>query len=333
MIGNYTNANDISVIRLKCSNTTNYYAKIKIFKDVTRSLDNIRPDIIFLHGVQCLAAFQVINYLKKHPATLYIDNHADYSNSGKNIISKHFLHGILWRFTAKRINPYVHRFYGVLPARVDFLKERYHLPKEKISLLIMGADDDDVNRASDPQNISLVRNKLGYKPDDFLIVTGGKIDFAKKQVINNLMEAIRLIDRENVKLLIFGSVQNELKKQFDNLLTRCNRIQYVGWADNKQAYDYFSIANVVCFPGRHSVYWEQTVAIKRPMICKYWEGTTHVDIGGNVKFLLTDSVDELKDTIEDLSTRGENYVNMAKAANSEKSNDFLYSRIASNSLC
>ena len=40
------------------------------------------------------------------------------------------------------INPYVNKFYGVLPARVDFLINEYKLPKNKVELLVMGADDD-----------------------------------------------------------------------------------------------------------------------------------------------------------------------------------------------
>ena len=47
---------------------------------------------------------------------------------------------------AQVINPYVTTFYGVLPARVDFLKDVYGLPKNKVEILVMGADDKQVER-------------------------------------------------------------------------------------------------------------------------------------------------------------------------------------------
>ena len=44
------------------------------------------------------------------------------------------------------------------------------------------------------------------------------------------------------------------------------------------------------------MFWEQVAGMGIPMVCKYWEGTTHVDCGGNVKFLYRDSVEEIKST-------------------------------------
>ena len=55
--------------------------------------------------------------------------------------------------------------------------------------------------------------------------------------------------------------------------------------DDFQSYNLFSAADLVVFPGRHSVYWEQVVAIGTPMVVKYWDGTTHIDIGGNCMYL------------------------------------------------
>ena len=61
----------------------------------------------------------------------------------------------------------------MLPARVDFLTENYGLPSEKCSLLVMGADDDEVARASGAASIMATRNRLDLQTKDFVIVTGG----------------------------------------------------------------------------------------------------------------------------------------------------------------
>lgn len=75
-------------------------------------------------------------------------------------------------------------FLGVLPARVDFLIENYGLSKSKCKLLVMGGDDEEIDRASDPKLISEIRSKLNCSDDELLIVTGGKIDSSKTEVFN-----------------------------------------------------------------------------------------------------------------------------------------------------
>lgn len=228
---------------------------------------------------------------------------------------------------AQLINPYVKRFYGVLPARVDFLINMYKLPKEKCSLLLMGADDEYVEKALNENKINKTRNRLGVAKDTFLIVTGGKIDSAKIQTLL-LMEAVRRLNG-NVHLAVFGSVATELKKQFDELC-EAERIKYVGWITAEESYNYFAAADLVIFPGRHSVYWEQAAALGKPMVLKYWEGTTHIDAGGNVAYLYKDSSDEIEKVIRTILS-DDNYKKMAEIAGKTKRR-FLYSEIAKLSI-
>ena len=141
------------------------------------------------------------------------------------------------------------------------------------------------------------------------------------------MQAVREINRENVKLLVFGSVEEELKER---LYALCDgqKIQYIGWIKGEQSYEYFASADIVVFPGRHSIYWEQVVAQGIPMICKYWEGTTHVDIGGNVEFLMEDSVEIMKEKLLELVDNPNQYEEMKRKANGEGKKAFSYKTIA-----
>ena len=81
------------------------------------------------------------------------------------------------------------------------------------------------------------------------------------------------------------------------------RIQYIGWVNTSESYQLFASADLVVFPGRHSVYWEQVAAQGIPMICKYWEGTTHIDVGGNVIFLTEDSIEKIQELLEQLQNK------------------------------
>src|SRR5699024_10728095 len=106
----------------------------------------------------------------------------------------------------------------------------------------------------------------------------------------------------------------------------------IGWLTDNQSYSLFSAADLVVFPGRHSVYWEQVVASGTPLVVKNWDGTRHIDIGGNCKFLYNDTVEELNEVLTDIIVNKTTYDTMLKKANSTKKNQFLYSNIAKKSI-
>lgn len=326
----YLNEYEIPVTRLEY-NSNFYSKKLREYKGLAIELERIKPDLIFIHGVQFKDVNIVVGYCKRNPNVLvYVDSHSDFSNSATNWISKNILHGIIWKHYAHKINPYVKKFYGVLPARVEFLKNMYGLPKDKCELLVMGADDDLVKEASSKENIKNLRKKYGILDEDFLIVTGGKIDKWKTQTLT-LMKVIKKLKLKNVKFIIFGSVTPELKEKVNELLED-NIIQYIGWINSRESYDYFSAADLVVFPGRHSVFWEQVVAQGIPMVVKYWEGTTHIDLKGNVEFLYNDSEEEIEKVLKEIIFNKEKYKKMKAVAVKKGIKEFSYRNIAKRSI-
>lgn len=326
----YVNADGVHMIRLPILFGT-INNRLKIYCGLYNTILQEKPDILFVHGIQFLDIFQIVKYARNYPKVkIYVDNHADFSNSATTWLSKNILHKGLWRICANKIKPYVSKFYGVLPARVDFLINLYNIPSEKCELLVMGADDDLVKKTSDKYYQISFRKKYDIKPDDFLIVTGGKIDAWKTQTLL-LMQAVRNIKNSNVKLIIFGAVTDSIKEQFDALLSS-DRIQYIGWINSEQSYLAFASSNLVIFPGRHSVYWEQAAGEGLPLIVKDWPGTHHVDLGGNVRFLVKDSVEEIQQNIEFLINHPDVYNSMKKIAQDKGMSYFSYKEIAKRSI-
>ena len=326
----YVNEHGVHVIKLENVAPRKLGRLFRVCKGTYKAICKEAPDVIFAHGVQFADMAQVAKYAKRHPEVrIYVDNHADFSNSATNFISKNIQHKILWRYYSNRIKPYAKKFYGVLPARVDFLADMYGLPKDKIELLVMGADDELVEKASAPKVRKSIRERYGIGENDFLIMNGGKIDGAKKQTLL-LMDAVNAMDADNVKLIVFGSVTDELKPEIE---LRCSdKVQYIGWVKSEDSYDYFAASDLVVFPGRHSVFWEQVAGQGIPMVVKHWDGTTHVDCGGNVKFLYKDSAEEIKEIIEPLAARGEEYLAMKRAAEGKGKETFSYREIAKRSI-
>lgn len=325
----YLNENGVRVVRLDYKKPVKLYRKLKRYVGFAQALEKSAPDVLFIHGCQFLDVRVVVKYLKRHPnVVVYVDNHADFSNSARSWKSLNLMHKILWRRCAKKLEPYVKKFYGVLPARVDFLKDVYRLPPEKVELLVMGADDERVEAALAPGVADAIREKYGIQKDDFLIMTGGKIDGAKKQTLL-LMEAVNRLNSPKVKLIVFGSVVPGLQARVEELVS--DRVQYVGWIDSAETDKYYAAANLVVFPGRHSVFWEQVAGLGKPMLCKSWEGTKHVNLGGNVRFLERDSVDEIYGILKELTEDKVAYAKMLEVAQRGR-RVFSYRDIAKRSL-
>ena len=314
------------MIRLNLKFGKDINSKFKRYEGLYKAINDAKPDCIFVHNISFIDVNDVVRYARENPdVRIYADNHNDFSNSGRNWISKNILQKGIWRHYARKIEPYVKKFYGVLPARVDFLVNVYGLPKEKCELLVMGADDELVSAAENMENKERIRKQYNIEPDDFLIMTGGKIDVFKTQTLL-LMQAVHNINNPKVKLIVFGSIADELKEQVDNLADD-NIVQYIGWINANDSYEYFACADLAVFPGRHSVFWEQVVGQGIPMICKKWDGTTHVDICGNVIFLEEDSVEIIQKQIELLINDREKYKTMKQAA-IEASSHFSYREIS-----
>ena len=255
----YINTDGVFIIRLN-STSHKFNSKFKRFKKLYENIDKIKPDILFVHGCQFTDISTIVKYAKKNDVIIYVDNHADFSNSATNFISFKILHRIIWRHYAKIIEPYVRKFYGVLPARVDFLKNVYKISPNKIELLVMGADDEMIEKIKSSDLNEKLLKKLGFSQSDFIIITGGKIDKAKLQIFN-LLEAIKRIDNPKLKLIIYGSIEDDVKER---LLSYCNEsIKYLGWLNHEEIYRYISISNLAIYPGRHSVLWEETVGLKK----------------------------------------------------------------------
>ena len=323
---NYRNSDGVKVIRLPVRRGT-VDSRLKVYPNLYQTVESEKPDILFIHSCQFLDTLTLARYAKDHPnVSVYADNHVDYSNGAHGWVSKNLLHKGLWRFCLHRLEPYVTKFYGVLPTRVDLLRELYHLPDSKCELLVMGGDDEMVQRAASPEVRSRIRTQYGIAEDDFLIVTGGKIDAFKTQTLL-LMEAVQQIPHEKVRLIVFGSVAQDLKEKVAALADG-KKVQYIGWVQSKDSYDYFAAADLVVFPGRHSVFWEQVAAQGIPMLVKDWPGTHHVDLGGNVQFLREDSAEEIRLAIESLIAHPGEYQRMKSVAVEKGMKEFSYSMIA-----
>lgn len=304
---------------------TNLHSKLNVFP----ILKEIQPDFIFFHGLLGTTIKDVIKYKKQiRPDCVIVqDNHLDYFNGPKMTGLKSKLVRWFHRSINRKSLPFVSRVYGVTPWRQQYAEDYFGISNDKTDVLIMGADDEKINLSEKETIKDRIKKQYGIAEDEFLIVSGGKID--KNKGIDLLAQACA--DIPNVKLLLFGSVLNDVKEEFEHILKSSKNIIYIGWVDADKVYDYFMAADLVCFPGSHSVMWEQACACKVPCLFKHWDGMEHVNNGGNSLLLREISKDSLTQAIKELCFTPKYYA-MKQVALSEATDVYLYSNIAKKSL-
>ena len=327
----YENEDGILVVRLPYRDNRKLSRKLRRYAGLREALEFSSPDILFIHGCQFSDIDVVTSYLKEHlEVDVYVDNHADKNNSASTFLSEYIVHRLLWRKAAHAILPYAKKFWGVLPARVSFMMEQYGVPAEKCALLPMGGDDEEVDRACNSDSIMSVYEELRIPKDNLLIVTGGKIDSNKPQVLS-LMRAFTRLDLDRANLLVFGPVLADMEQEFNVLLNDDNRIVYLPWATPSESYRYFAAASLVVFPGKHSVYWEQAASVGSPLLVRKWPGLGHLDGGGNVLYIEDDSVDLFTASLRKASEA--DTLKAMRASAERVAVRFRYSDIAKQSIC
>lgn len=326
----YVNKDGVNVKVITRKRDKSLFSKFNKFDGLYNELLKIRPDIVFVHGGQFVSLKDVIRYIKNNSGTkMYIDQHGDFynmpiSNMKSKIVQK-FIYGHYIRSSIK----YCSKFWGVTPWRCQYLHDVYGVPLKKIGLLVMGGDDEYIHFDKKASIRNEVRRNLNLSDNDFVVVTGGKIDETKN--IHLLMQAISEINKENLKLIVFGQPNKEMSDLILKL-SGDKHIRNIGWIDSFAVYDYFMASDLAVFPGTHSVLWEQAAACGIPMIVKNWKGMHHVDVGGNCLFLYNDSIEEIKDVIVGVLENKEEYNTMLKVATEKGTAVFSYKEIAKRAI-
>lgn len=303
------------------------------FDNLYSYLLELKSDFVFFHGVQGYSILDVIHYKKEINNNLVIvqDNHLDYNIGFRTGGLKKSILYFLCRWIYRRLNRktihFVEKVYGVTPWRKTYAEDFFGIPKSKTDVLIMGADDEKINFPERAVIRQQIRGKYQIDTEEFLILSGGKIEDNKR--IDLLIKACTGLPK--VRLLLFGNIQESIKEKIGSLIASSSNTVYIGWIQADNFYDYCFAADLVAFPGQHSVLWEQACATKTPCIFARWEGMDHVNNGGNSAFFESSDVECMRKQICDLIFT-EKYYAMKKVAESGKTDIYLYSNIAKKSL-
>lgn len=313
------------IIRLKPMLPIFINSHVHLFFGFKKILNQECPDLIFAHSVECPNYLYLSTYKKRHPnVKIVFDNHTDFINSMHTHITRLWAKIVVKGIIIKRLVKLSNHFYGTTPERCRILNYVYGVPMGQIDLLPFGADDEAMRLNERKFIRESIRSQNNIFEKDFLIVTGGKIDRLKN--IHSLVKAIINMNKPHLKILVFGSIVDEMKPVFNQL--QSENVIYIGWIPSENVYQYFYAADLVAFPGLHSVMWEQAVASRVPTAFTRIKGFEHIDINKNCLFFENNTSDYYQQVLTELFSENTHYNQLKTNANSDKVNQLLYSRIA-----
>ena len=308
--------NSAKIIRLRY--VFNIYNRLRAYTSIKKILSNETPDLIFVHDIM-LNIIECVSYIKKNPnCKMILDYHADYSNSGKNWVSLKILHGVIRKRILDYAMPYIIKIYPIVPASLKFLSEIYKVDEKKMEVLPLGADFDYINEVKNEFDRDDFRKKLGIKKDDLLIFTGGKID--KKKQTHLIIDALRLINDDRIKLFVIGKASIGSEVYFNNLKEQSHlnsRVIFLGWLTKSEIYSAMLASDIAVFPASQSILWQTAIACGLPLICG---DVGNQDISylnkGNIDIIKANSINSetISKLIKEVLFNDEKFVKMKLAA-------------------
>lgn len=253
----------------------NFQNHIRAFERITDLLEAERPDMIFLHNV-LPEMVDIVAYKRRHPGCrLIVDYHGDYSNSGSSWLSINVLHKLYRKRLLDFGRPYLDMIFPITPGSRDFLHEVYDVPLGEMELLPLGVDLAYGAKVRARQEGRAVRAELGIAPDEFVIFTGGRLDFLKRTDL--LIEAVRELGRQDVHLLIAGDAavgSQDYKAGLVELASGMSNVHFCGWQDRAGVYRHMDAADMAIFPASQSVLWQQALGMNLPLVVSERPGLT-----------------------------------------------------------
>lgn len=247
----YFNEDGIFVKRLEYSKKLpgKLIRKIRIYKNLYKEVDKFQPDIILCHGVQTGDLLTIAKYVKKHENVLfYADNHADFNNSARNIVSKIFLHKVIYKIILQKSLTHINKILYLTAETKKFLKRMYKIPDEKLEYYPLGG-----KLYSERERLKFresKRKELNIEGSDILFIHSGKMNSAKRTDL--LLSAFHKVKNQKMKLIIIGSISEEYSKIIMPFIESDKRIQYLGWKSGEELQEYLCAGDVYVQPGSQS---------------------------------------------------------------------------------
>lgn len=281
----------------------NLLNRFRAYTRIDGILEEVRPDLIYIHDIMPNLP-EAIRYKRKNPhVRMILDYHADYSNSGKNALSLKILHGVLRKHLLNKARPHLSRIFPVVPASATFLNEVYGVPYAEMEVLPLGADMDLARRILAEGGREALRECYGFRRDDIVIFTGGKLTPNRRTEV--LFEAMARLGRPQLRAVVIGDASDQSRDYRDRLHRLAvgrEDIRFAGWLGREDIYRHMAMCDLAVFPASQSILWQQSIAMGLPLVVGDvgWQDISYLNLADNIVVLQKDEirVDRLAEEID-----------------------------------
>ena len=237
--------------------------RLRIVKGLYELLAEFRPDVIMSHNLSYVSVLDVIRYKKDNPQVkFFADTHTSFYNSGRNWVTLHVLHRMLYRYLVQKAIPYLEKFFYVGASDREFAREHYGAPLELMEYFPLGGnllEEKDYNAYRDHH-----RKELCLADDEILLIHTGKLDPLKQT--KELLEAFAAVPDFKAKLAIIGSIPADQKETLVPLMGADSRVVYLGWKTASELVGYLCACDLYCQPGSVSATLQNAVCCGSPVM-------------------------------------------------------------------
>ena len=269
--GRYRNGQGVEVIRLPYHPwLPRVLAKsLRPHLGVYRLLDELAPDVILFHGMCGWELINVSRYKKNHPdVRFYVDTHTDFINSARGLVSKWGLHFLYYRTIVHWCLPWIDRILYISQLTGEFARRFYGIPESKLEFFPLGGHpvpdgEYDTLRTHTRQDQDLTE-------DHILFVQSGKQTRQKKLI--HTLEAFSGNPDPRFRLIIVGSLLEEIREQAQALIDSDDRVRFLGWKTPAEIRALLCGADVYLQPGSQSATMQTSLCCRCVPVLENIEG-------------------------------------------------------------
>lgn len=281
----YINEDGIEVVRLQYKKyiCPKVYTKIRSYVGLYREIESFNPDIIFCHGIQFKDLDVITEYKKAHTnVKIYADSHEDIHNSARSFLAKNILYKRFYNPIIKRNLASIEKIFCVSKEAIDFMTDICRVPKENLSFFPLGGviDSEEIYIKKRKE----YRDYLNVKNDDIVVVHSGKLDNNKKTV--DLVKSFSAIENKKLKLVIIGKMLQDIKEELNTLISKDERIIFLGWRNATELMGYLTAADMYAQPGTQSATMQNAACACNAMMLYPYDSHKYI-FGKNALYVET----------------------------------------------
>ncbi len=315
----YENETGVKVIRIPAKG---YFLRRLVYgKDIFKIVDEINPDVVFVHCVETLTAMRFLLHENKYP--MLFDSHMLSMASGNRFAK-------IYEFVYRKIitKKIIKKKYDVIRTQDDdYVNKHLGIPETQTPFISFGTDTILFSPSNEKREE--FRKKYKIAEDTFVVVYTGKLTEAKAGQL--LAETFEKKFNSKIALICVGTPpDNDYGKRVKETLENSeNQIVMFPTQSYLELARFYQVADLSVFPKQCSMSFYDAQACGLPVLSE--DNNVNVDrcSHGNGKNFKAGDIDDFREKIEELAKMDRSeYKKMREEARRFVENGYDYADIA-----